>query len=97
MNQEQPTAVNSKMREVQFQIEAPAGRSVFLAGTFNNWDTTTIKLEPNGDGLYSGSILLAPGRYEYKFMVDDTWHIDGQCQLWVSNAYGSLNSIVEVI
>lgn len=53
-------------------------QSVHLAGSFNDWQTTSHKMAgPDGEGFYTTLLELRPGKYEYKFVVDgDKWHRD---------------------
>jgi 1,4-alpha-glucan branching enzyme len=90
------TTKSSKPRKVKFLVKAAAGSTVSLAGSFNNWDPNVIILRLNGDGVYSTSIELPPGRHEYKFVVNGVWQLDEQCPQWSPNAWGTLNSVVEV-
>ena len=82
-------------RRVKFQLEAEAREKVCIAGTFNNWDPTKNRLRKR-NGSYSTSVLLTPGKYEYKFIIDDRWCVDPDCMDWTPNGLGSLNSVVEV-
>ncbi|MBA4386441.1 MAG: hypothetical protein C0404_00580 [Verrucomicrobia bacterium] len=93
---EKPTAENGSHRKVKFQLAAAKGSRVFLAGSFNSWNPDAIELKPNGNGLYSTTIRLVPGRHEYKFLVDGIWQVDDRCTEWATNPLGSLNSVVEV-
>jgi len=85
------------LRKVTFQAKAPEGSEVFLVGSFNNWEPGTITLKHNGNSLYATVVSLPAGRHEYKFVINGTWHIDEQCEQWVPNSFGSLNSVVEVM
>lgn len=87
---------NGKTRKVKFEVAAPVDGAVFLAGSFNNWDPQAIPMKRNGNGLHATSVLLAPGRHEYKFLVNGAWQIDTRCQQLAPNSYGSLNSVIEV-
>jgi 1,4-alpha-glucan branching enzyme len=72
-------------REVEdgilFQYEAPSAKIVTLAGNFNNWGGTqgggrydpTIDpmSDPDGDGIWTIVKPLPPGRYQYKFVIDN--------------------------
>lgn len=53
-------------------------KSVFLAGSFNDWKPNRDQLiGPDQDGNYHVSLRLNPGRYEYKFVVDENqWTYD---------------------
>jgi 1,4-alpha-glucan branching enzyme len=84
-------------RRVVFQFRAPAGSTIGLAGSFNNWDPATKVLEnKKGDGLYTGILMLAPGTYEYKFCVDGQWQPDPENPNFMPNDLGTLNSVLIV-
>ena len=80
---------------VNFAVKAEPGSEVYVAGTFNDWNPKKHKLF-HADGIHSASILLSPGRYEYKFVVNDFWCVDPECTEWSPNNMGSLNSVVIV-
>ncbi len=45
--------------------------AVYLAGTFNEWKPTDLKLQgPDTGGNYSTKLKLKSGLYEYKFVLD---------------------------
>jgi 1,4-alpha-glucan branching enzyme len=75
---------------IQFQYEAPAASLVTLAGNWEgNWwggtaspsaryDNTVGRMsDPDGDGIWKIIVDLPPGRYMYKFVIDNnTWTTD---------------------
>jgi hypothetical protein len=77
---------------VQFKFQAPSRAKVYLAGTFNNWDPTGIKLGYHGKGIFSTMVLLPLGTYEYKFIVNGVWRNSPDCSDQVPNAFGTTNS-----
>ena len=81
---------------VIFKIHAPPGSKVCVAGTFNNWDTTSIKLSKYSKGTYSAMVLLPPGKYEYKFIINGEWRNGPEGCEQVPNAFGTTNSILVV-
>jgi 1,4-alpha-glucan branching enzyme len=82
---------------VQFELSAPPGSRVFVAGSFNDWNPTQHRMVDNpGSGHCKVTVDLPPGRHEYKFVVDGVWHIDPNCPQWVLNGQGSLNSVISV-
>ena len=86
-----------KRKQVTFTLKHDPGKEVFIAGSFNNWDPKRTKLrEKDQAGIYSISLMIAKGRHEYKFVVDDVWHADPANQEFVANEFGSLNSVVVV-
>jgi len=83
-------------KAVTFGLSAPEGSSVYVAGSFNNWDPQSTPLAPTGTGSYCATVELPKGRYEYKFVVNNEWQIDPECPSWSPNEFGSLNSVIEV-
>jgi 1,4-alpha-glucan branching enzyme len=85
-----------KRRRVNFAVQAQPGSKVFLTGTFNNWSEIKKPLKETADGQFAGYLLLQPGVYEYKFIVDGEWRVDTEREEWTPNEYGSLNSVITV-
>ena len=82
---------------VVFNVWAPNAQRVSVIGNFNNWDPAGKKLtDKKGDGVYSTVISLAPGEYEYKFVINGTWYVDPNCKEWRQNSLGTLNSVLRV-
>lgn len=50
-------------------------KKVMVAGTFNNWKPDELAMKKTSDG-WQLAVKLAPGNYEYKFIVDGTWMYD---------------------
>ncbi len=84
-------------RRVEFVIEAGVGRTVSVAGSFNDWDPKAkVLADKKGEGVYRGAIMLPAGEYEYKFVVDGDWRIDENNPCFASNDLGTLNSVLKV-
>ena len=84
-------------KRVTFALDADPGQHVFVAGSFNGWDPNRRALkDKNGDGHYAATMLLAPGSYEYKFVVNSDWCMDPSAVDWTANELGTLNSVVNV-
>ena len=84
-------------KAVTFTVHAENGKSVFLAGSFNEWSTTAKKMAYKAkDGLYAATVQLAPGEYQYKFVVDGEWRLDSANPNFVPNNFGTLNSLLKV-
>jgi len=92
-----PKAKKPAAKSVTFTFRADAGKQVFLSGSFLNWDPAGKPMaDKKNEGVYTVSIKLAPGRYEYKFVVDGVWCADPECADFVQNDQGTLNSVIEV-
>lgn len=83
-------------RSVTFKLEDAPGRQVFVAGCFSNWEPKHKLTDREGRGVYTVRLLLAPGEYQYKFVVDGEWRLDGTNSCFVPNGFGELNSEITV-
>ena len=84
-------------KRVTFQLKAQPGSEVFVAGDFNDWDPKARRLKDKDDsGVYATTMLLKPGEYQYKFVINGHWGIDPECEEWVPNSMGSLNSVIKL-
>jgi len=46
--------------------------------------------------MYHATLYLPPGRYEYKFIINGEWRDDSACPAWVTNEYGTRNSLLQI-
>lgn len=84
-------------RPVEFRLSLPGVKSAALVGSFNNWDLEQTPLSKDSNGSWKTTVLLAPGRYEYRFVIDGAqWFSDPGARESVPNAFGSTNSVVVV-
>ncbi len=96
-----PVAPSTKSAErpvekpVEFTLNKPDAKSVHLAGTFNGWDSKRTPLR-KGAGNWTTTLWLPPGRYEYRFIVDNTWMSDPQEKDSAPNEFGGTNSVMVV-
>ena len=82
--------------KVTFVLLDLGAKQVSLCGDFNAWAADAAPMKRDADGLWDTTITLAPGRYEYKFLVDGQWLPDPQAREQVWNRHGTLNSVIEV-
>lgn len=84
-------------KPVVFRFACPGARSVTLAGSFNEWDTSAHPMVCHAHlDLWSLTLLLEPGQYEYKFFVDGRdWWNDPNAPT-VPNVWGNENSYLDV-
>ncbi len=83
-------------RRVTFLLEDEPGKVVAVAGSFNDWLPDKQLVDKNGDGIYTGTMMLEPGVYEYKIVINGEWKIDERNPNFVPNDIGSLNSVLEL-
>ncbi len=84
-------------QDVTFTVHAEAGKAVYVAGEFNAWDPAAKKMAWKArQGIYTATVKLAPGTYQYKFVIDGTWCADPENVNAVANDQGTFNSVVTV-
>jgi 1,4-alpha-glucan branching enzyme len=83
-------------KKVNLNLLAPDAKSVFLAGDFNDWDTTDQPMKKNKNGVWKASLDLVSGIYQYRFFVDGSWQNDPDCSRLVENQFGTFNCVIEV-
>ena len=84
-------------KSVTFTVHADKGKAVYLAGVFNEWSLTAKKMAYKArSGVYAATVKLAPGTYEYKFVIDGTWCADPENANSVPNDQGTFNSVIVV-
>jgi len=84
-------------REVAFILSSPEAEEVYLCGDFNEWAPNGLPMIRHADRRWwEKRLVLAPGRYEYKFIVNGVWIHNPDAPENVPNVYGSLNSVMEV-
>jgi len=91
------TKVKSKQkinrRRVTFSFESSDAKEVILMGDFNNWNEKKHPMKSDENGLWNQSVVIPPGNYEYKFLVDGQWEEDPQNDQACLNCFGTYNSV----
>jgi hypothetical protein len=86
--------------EVKFSLKINDNKAhtVAVAGDFNGWNPQANLLEdPEGDGIWTGTLKLEPGRYEYMFVLDgEKWFPDPNALRYVKDGFGNRNAILEI-
>jgi len=86
-----------KTKRVPFKVTAEPGSKIFLAGSFNDWNPSAKEMtDPKGTGQFAVTLTLAPGTYQYKFVINGAWCVDPDCADWEQNSLGTLNSVRKV-
>ena len=86
-----------KRQKVTFSLENAEATEVFLTGDFNNWQPEKHPMQKNKKGTWKKQVMLSPGNYEYKFLVDGQWKEDPRNAQLHPNCFGTYNNIINVI
>jgi len=83
-----------KSGHIFLELVKPEAKTVFVAGSFNEWKPETTPLVLKGNGRWVGDLTVKPGRHEYLFVVDGQWLPDPNAKESVQNPFGGRNSIL---
>ncbi|HEY3661646.1 MAG TPA: hypothetical protein VGL24_00665 [Chthoniobacterales bacterium] len=87
-------AASAAAADQTFRFERADAQSVGLAGEFNEWHAQPMAKQ--ADGSWSLTILLAPGTYGYKFLVDGKEWVFDPANPQRKTVGGIENSAIEV-
>jgi hypothetical protein len=82
--------------KVNFALVKPDAKKVSLCGEFNGWSPEATPMRRTDGGRWETTLVLQPGKYQYKFVADGQWLADPVARENVPNVHGSLNSVMEV-
>jgi 1,4-alpha-glucan branching enzyme len=92
-----PSAVARKAGKVnvQFTLNIPASK-VAVIGSFNEWKSAGFQMQRDATrGVWTFTLPLEKGRYEYAFLVDGTKMIpDPNALMQEEDGFGGRNSIL---
>ncbi|MEY4384863.1 MAG: hypothetical protein RLY20_146 [Verrucomicrobiota bacterium] len=88
------TPATPVLPKIRLEIARPGAQSVAVAGTFNAWQPEQIKAA--GNGSFAKELAIAPGRYEYMFVVDGQWVADPNAKEFTPNPFGGQNSVLVI-
>ncbi|MBU4492403.1 MAG: isoamylase early set domain-containing protein [Euryarchaeota archaeon] len=85
-----------KLQKVTFSFEAVEAREVFLLGDFNNWDPTVHPMVNDENSIWKKTVMIPPGKHEYKFLADGQWTEDPRNDQTCPNCFGTYNSVLNL-
>jgi 1,4-alpha-glucan branching enzyme len=82
-------------------FELPAGveaQSASLVGDFNGWSQDSHPMTKRKDGRFSVTVSLNTEQsYRYRFLLDGSrWENDWAADTYVTNSYGTEDSLVQI-
>jgi hypothetical protein len=82
---------------VVFSLNLPEARSVALVGSFNQWRSQGFEMQREGSNknVWTITLTLPEGRYEYAFMVDGEKLVaDPQAGFYQNDGFGNENAVL---
>jgi hypothetical protein len=80
----------------QFTYYQKGLQSISLEGDFNDWKADSTSLTEVSPGVWSVSLRLPPGVYEYQFILNGKQRVADPTMPQASSEFGSPNSVVTV-
>lgn len=93
-----PAVSPGQAPSVTLVLVAPAAQTVAVAGDFNRWQPEVGALrDDDGDGVWTTTLQLSPGRYEYMFVIDgERWVTDPLAHTYRPDGFGNQNAVLEL-
>ncbi|UCF05547.1 MAG: isoamylase early set domain-containing protein [bacterium] len=86
-----------QMQPVVLKFRRPQASVVSVIGSFNNWDPTATPMKQTAGGIWQATLILPPGQYSYKFLIDRKAKIpDPEAVRMEADGFGGTNSILIV-
>lgn len=83
-------------KRVPVVVSVEPAREVVLTGEFTDWALDRVRLEKGTGNLWSTELMLPPGKYQYRLLVDGSWRNDPGSTIRIPNAFGTQNDILVV-
>lgn len=81
--------------QISYKDEKKKAKSVQLKGEMNAWNPVNSNFVYK-DGVWSWTVDLNPGKYQYLFVIDGKEMLDPANDVKIDNSIGGFNSLLEV-
>jgi 1,4-alpha-glucan branching enzyme len=81
---------------VTFRVHAPEASSVLVAGDFSGWGRAPLELTELEGGWWELQIKLAPGRYQYVYLIDGVAVTPPESTRLIDDGFGGQNGYLEI-
>jgi hypothetical protein len=82
---------------VRFELADADARAVAVAGSFNGWRAEALPMRRGAGGVWSVTVPLPLGEYQYQFVVDGVrWVSDPTAHVLEDDGFGGRNSVIVV-
>ncbi len=84
-------------RRVTITYRDSDATAVSVVGSFNGWSAAQSSMRKNKYGEWEISLFLSPGRYTYRFLVNDTVEVVDPASAYTEpDGYGGQNSVLYI-
>lgn len=83
-------------RRLSFTLKHPSAKKVQLAAEFTEWEKKPLDMTSRKGGEWKVNVVLPPGRYKYRFLVDGQWQDDPNAPAREANPFGTCDCVAEV-
>lgn len=83
-------------KTVHIEFDHDSATAVSIAGTFNDWRPEATPMMSVGQGRWVKELVLPPGVYEYRLVVNGRWMPDPRVSETAPNPFGETNSVLKV-
>lgn len=83
-------------QSVKFTFNHDIEGPVFVAGSFNGWNTEATPMKKNRKGQWTATVKLTPGEYQFRYFADGHWYTDYAAGGLAPNGAGEFNSLIRV-
>lgn len=84
------------VRPVRILAHFKDASEVTITGDFTGWARDQVRLDRGLGPHWHATLLLAPGTYQYRLLVDGDWRDDPHAEQRVPNPFGTQNCILTV-
>jgi chromosome partitioning protein len=89
--------VRATAQGLLFVQPANGAGNLHIAADFNNWNPQQTPMRRDEQlGVWQACVPVAPGRYQYRLVVDGRWIQDPYNQQVETNPFGELNNVIDV-
>ena len=84
---------------VVFNFKPERKGNIYLPANFNDWNPANDKYvlkDDDGDGMWSITVKLGPGSYQYKFVIEGQWIKDPHSPSDAPDGFGGRNGKFDV-
>ena len=95
-SQRKVEAAKKIYKTAEFAFHSPETMGVCVTGEFNDWNTQSLPMKKDRDGVWRSKVKLLPGRYEYKLFADNAWIENLPDAEAIPNPFGTQNFVISV-